>query len=644
MVKLTKDLIKSLNKNTLAVLKTLDQDSIANIIQQANYRYHTDVTPLFSDNIYDVIREYLEELNPKHPILKNIGSFISDDNKVELPYFMGSLDKIKTDQKLIDKFKATYKDSYIISDKLDGISGLICFKNNKVSMYSRGDGTVGQDITHLIPFIKNIPELSAKKELAIRGEFICSKADFAEHFSAKTANGRNMVGGLINSKIPDLQVAAYTQFVAYELIHPKLKPEDQMKEIKNLGFKCVYYETLKDLDLTELSSILVKRREISEFEVDGVVLAHNQLHNRTRENPKYAFAFKSVHTMDKAEVLVASVEWNISKDGYLIPVVIFNGIKLAGVTIKRATGFNGKYILDNKIGPGAKIEIIRSGDVIPYISKIITPAESAAMPEQEYTWSKTGVDIILVDKEDSTIKFKNIEYFFNKIDITGLSTGNLKKMYDVGYDSIKKIINMKQADYLKVDGFKEKTSQKLYTGIQEKIQNIDCVLLMDASNIFGRGIGSKKIKLITDLYPQIISHDYIPTIPELVAIKGVEDKTAKLFADHLPEFHKFKKETGLTCGEPKAKAMRAQDQATPLPPQAAALKDITVVFTGFRSKILEEFIVASGGKVGTSISKNTGLVIRKDHEESSKVDKANELGIKLVNLSDFEKEYNIKAK
>jgi DNA ligase (NAD+) len=247
-----------------------------------------------------------------------------------------------------------------------------------------------------------------------------------------------------------------------------------------------------------------------------------------------------------------------------------------------------------------------------------------------------------------TLRFKNLEYLFDKIDIVGLSSGNLKKIFDGGFTTVKSIFEMTKADFMKIDGFKGKMADKLFDGLLSKKNNIDCVLLMNASNTLGRGMGSRKIKLITDIYPAIISNNYIPSITELVQIKGIEEKTAQLFITNLPKFIEFKKLNGLDCliedKKPVQGQVQVQGQGQVQGQVKVSFKDLIFVFTGFRSKILEDFITANGGKVNTSISSKTSFVIRKDNEESTKVDKANDLGIKLVNLSDFEKEYNIKAK
>jgi NAD-dependent DNA ligase len=651
MVKLTKTFIKTLVGNPIKVLDSLDENEVANIIQQANYAFFNTDKPIVSDNIFDLIKEYMEKKYPNNPIHKNIGAALDEDKKVELPYNMPSLDKVKTDEKLIEKFKVNYPGSYLISDKLDGISGMILVKDSNVTLYSRGDGTYGQNISHLLPFIRNIPSLkksSAKyTNFAIRGELLCSRKDF-EKFKNKMANARNMIAGLVNSKIPDLEIAAATQFVAYEIIHPNMIPEEQMKELKVTGFKPVNHQILesKDFNVSNLSDILVKTRKESEFECDGIVVIHNDIHKRIKDNPKYGFAFKSVQTMEKGEVIVTNVEWTMSKDGYLIPVVEFHAINLNGVTIKRAHGFNGKFIKDNIIGPGSKIIIIRSGDVIPYISEILNPSDNGKpqMPIVNFEWSSTGVDIIAKDTDDNDeLKYKNIEYFFTNLDIVGMGPGTIKKIFDGGFKTVKLIFDMSKDDFLKIPGFQNKTAEKLTEALKIKRNNIDCITLMDASNMMGRGMGSRKIKLITDIYPKIITNDYVPTVNELISIKGIEVKTAEKFIENLPKYFKFRNDNGLKCISEKKIVVIEEKPGSES--KKVSFVDQKVVFTGFRSKVLEEFITSRGGSVTTAVSKNTTLLIRKDdEEESSKITKANELNIKIMKLSEFENTYNIKAK
>jgi NAD-dependent DNA ligase len=369
-------------------------------------------------------------------------------------------------------------------------------------------------------------------------------------------------------------------------------PEQQMEMLSKMKFNCVHSIKVDELSVETLSNMLVNRREKSEFEVDGIVVAHNKMHQRAKENPKYAFAFKSVQTMSKAEVIVTHVEWNISKDGYLIPVINFEGISLNGVTIKRDHGFNGKFIKDNVIGPGSKIMIMRSGDVIPYVESIVSQSSSGKpqMPDVDYIWSSSGVDIIQADMENDEVVFKNLEYFFKKIEFVGLGAGNLRKIFDAGYKTVYDILNISKQQLALIDTFKDKMATKIYDSIQQKKANIDCITMMDASNMLGRGIGSKKLALIVEKIPTIITRNYVPTKQELLAIKGIEDKTATTIINGLPKYREFVKANKLECYHQTEKENVGQSSSS-------IFTDQVVVFTGFRSKPLEEFINNNGGTV-----------------------------------------------
>lgn len=664
MPNITKAFIKKLGKHPspMILIERLSEHEIADIIQICNFAYYNSGEPILSDAMYDIIKEYLEERNPKHPVLRHVGVAASDAHKkVELPYFLASLNKIKPEEKVIQKWVDKYKDKkqYVISDKLDGVSGLFIWSRGKMYLYTRGDGAIGQDISHLWPFLKRETELTVAggkyDEVVVRGELIISKNDFAS-FKNKGANARNMVSGLVNAKLPDMQIANITQFVAYELIKPHVLPSEQFSLLQSLGCKCAFNKTVTAISPSSLSAVLVERRANPDFEVDGIVVTHDMIHKRVRENPPYAFAFKSIHTLETAEVFVAHVEWNMSKDGYLIPVVHFPDVNLAGVTIKRATGFNAKYILDNKIGPGSRIVIIRSGDVIPYISQVLSESVTgeAQMPDVPYVWSKTMVDIMVsqdnISQEASDeLVFKNLEYFFKKVDVKGLSTGVLKKLFDGGYKTIKDIFEITEAKLLTLPGFKQKLANNIYTALKERYKTLDCLTIMDASNIFGRGIGQKKIMLILKQFPDIMKYKTIPAVSELVEIKGIEKITAQQFASNLQKLWKFMDDNGLPCifngadmPGTSTDAYATVADAKPNVKTQTNLSGKKIVFTGFRDAELEKRIVALGGEVTGTVSKNTSMVVAKNIDDTStKIKKARDLNIQVLTVADFKAQYNV---
>lgn len=204
-------------------------------------------------------------------------------------------------------------------------------------------------------------------------------------------------------------------------------------------------------------------------------------------------------------------------------------VKLGGVTIKYATGFNAKFIEENKIGVGAIIQLIRSGDVIPKIEAVTQPAEKAKMPKEEYEWNDTHVDIMLKNAQNnSVVLVKNITGFFKGLEVDGLGAKNVEKIVDAGYDSVPKILKMTQEDYLKIDGFKEKTATKLYDGIKQKVTDAPMYLLMAVSNKFGRGFSSKKTELIMKEYPNVLDESE-RNLEKLQAVRGIEKKSAQAF-------------------------------------------------------------------------------------------------------------------
>jgi DNA ligase (NAD+) len=643
MVNLTKSFIAKLEKDPLEILKGLVVEEVVSIVQKANHAYYNTGKPLFTDQIFDLIKSYLEGLQPNHPALKFVGSKVKQGVKSKLPFFMGSLDKIKNEQKVFDSWKNKYQGGYVVSDKLDGNSGLLHFQpNQEPKLYTRGNGVEGQNITHLLPFLKNMTPLrSFPHEVAIRGELIISKTDFQSLGTNQGANARNTVAGLLNAVIPDLQVARVTSFIAYELVFPTMIPTKQMKFIQEEAkIDCVHFHSWKsnELSLDNLSNELLHRRNKSPYEIDGIVVVHDAINTRSNENPEHAFAFKSVITMDKAEVIVSKVEWNMSKDGVFVPVVHFTPVQLDGVVITKAHGFNAKYILDNSLGAGAVIIVMRSGAVIPYIVETIKKAPHPDMPFTPYKWNKTGVDIVLEDQENnSELKMKNIQYFFEKVDVRGLSSGLVKKLYNAGFKSVGDILHVSIDDMVKVEGFQKALASKLYLAIQDKVKTLDVYTVMDASNVLGRGFGYKKIKLICDAIPRILGEQYIPSLQELVELKGVEETTAKQFIANIPSVFKF-------ISDNKIKILdRATFDATQTSSSQQYGKEFvkgkTFVFSGIRDTNIEEFIEVNGGKVASSVTKNTTLVVVKTIDaDTAKTTKAKALSIPIMTVDDLKGE------
>jgi NAD-dependent DNA ligase len=624
------DIAKNFKKNGISVLDSLNENQLSSILREANKAYYNQ-QPFMTDNEFDIVKEYIEKKYPSNKAIVEIGAQV-ERNKVALPYHMGSMDKIKPDTAALANWMAKYRGPYVLSCKLDGVSGLYTTEGSAPKLYTRGDGKVGQDVSHLIPHLR----LPKTKGVVIRGEFIIPKAVFDSKYKTKFANPRNMVAGIINHKTIN-EAINDLHFVAYEVIIPVKKPSEQMGFLSTLDVEVVLWKTETALTNELLSETLVEWRKNYVYEIDGVIVTNDAKYTRKAGNPEHAFAFKMVLSDQIAEAKVVDVIWTPSKDGYLKPRVQIEPINLGGVRIEFATGFNGSFINDNKVGVGAVIELIRSGDVIPHIRKVTVPAEQAKMPSVPFKWNDTHVDIMLEDLgSDETVKEKNITGFFRGVGVEGLSSGNVARIIQAGYDTVPEIIKMEVNDLLQVEGFKDKTANKLYNGIKEKIDAASLVTIMSASNVFGRGFSEKRLELIMDSYPNVLlsKESNVQKVAKISAIKGMAEKTAEAFVERIPDFINFIKEAGLSKKLAQEVTEKKQvDESHPLFGK-------TIVMTGFRDTQIQEAIKNVGAKLGSSVSKNTFIVLVKDKDEDTgKAADARNLGVTLMTPEEFSKKY-----
>ena len=294
---------------------------------------------------------------------------------------------------------------------------------------------------------------------------------------------------------------------------------------------------------------------------------------------------------------------------------------------------------DNRVGAGAIVRIIRSGDVIPHIVEVVAQASAPGMPATNYEWNATNVDIVLKNPEtDAVVREKNIAGFFRNIGVEGLSTGNTRKLMNADFDTISKIIRMTQNDFLNVDGFKERLATKIRTGIETKLKEASLAELMHATNLFGRGFGVKRLQAILDAEPTIVEttnhiHDNDVTA-KLQGIPGMAAKTSSQFGRHLPAFVAWMKDAGLEAKlVPPSASKNASDHT---PPSHAPLYGKKYVLTGFRDKALVKQLTEMGAINTSAVTKNTNFVIVKSHTDvTSKTKEAHALGLKVVTPSEL---------
>jgi len=620
----------ALAKDGISELKGLSEEQLSTMIHYANDAYYNK-KPVITDNIYDILKEYIQRNYPDNIAITEVGAPV-EKNKVALPYYMGSMEKIKPDTGALTRWKKTYKGPYVISAKLDGMSVMYSSENGQKKLYSRGGATNGLDLSHMIPYLK----LPADEDITIRGELIIPIAVFNKKYKGKGyKSARNFVGGVMNSKGREVSKWKNLNLVAYEVIKPELKPSAQMRWLENHGAITVKNTTVKKISNESLSEILVDWRSSYKYEIDGIIVVDDKIYPRENKNPAHAFAFKMVLSDQVVEAKVVDVNYSISKYGYLKPVIQIEPVHIRGADIEFATAHNIKNVIDNNIGIGAIVRLSRSGDVIPKIEEVIVPAEEPKLPDVPWKWNETHVDALLKDSEASAeVRNKNIVAFFKDgLKVTGFGDGNILKVIESGFDSVPKILRMSRADFLTVQGFKEKTVDKIYPSLKNKIETISLAELMNATNIFGRGMGESRLTAILDEYPDILTMDATTEEKETLVrgIEGFAAKTANLFVTRIPQFMEFIRETNL-----QSKLKEAESKID----ESHPLFGKKILLTGFRDKALETEIKARGGKISGSASSKVFIVLVPTMDaDTSKANEARKKKLTLMTPEVFTKKY-----
>ena len=587
-----------------------------------------------TDELYDSIEDTLKSLKPKSKAL-TVGAPVTKQ-KVELPFFMGSLDKIKPGS--VDKWLKTHKGPYIVMDKEDGLSIGMEYKAQRKA-YTRGNGSVGQDITYLLPHLK-APAKSKFKEL--RGEIIMDKSVFDSKWGEDFENPRNMASGLVNRKdihkaVKDIDV------IIYEVISPRGVPSEQLKELKAEGFNVVPHKVFKTLTEQDLIDYYTERRKKSKYDIDGLVVMQDKKNPANESgNPDFAVAFKMASEGNEAIAEVVRVEWNASKHGFLKPRCEIKPVRLAGVTVKYATCHNAAFIRDNGIGPGAQVKITRSGEVIPYILDVVKKVKPSLPSTKEFgdwEWNETEVDIVLSNPvENDSVAVKQITHFFRTLEVENFSEGLVARFYEHGFDTIEKIIKMKKSDMLKVEGIQARMAEKIYKNIHDALEDVYLPSIMDASGIFGRNFGTRRIEGIMDeYYPDVM--DWGKMKPALIKAKvmrvaGFKDTLAEQFANNLGKFIAWFDKLGLDY--------HYNEDDEDSEPESDKLSGQRIYITGFRDAELSDIIERNGGEETSGFNSKTTVLIVKDKTTSNtKTDNAKKAGVPVLTKDEFLKKFKL---
>ena len=625
--------------------------------------YYTSDNPSVSDSEYDCLYRELVELEKAHPdrVLPEspthrVGGKILDGfEKYSHQYPLYSLQDAFSREEL-DSFDVRIRKelddvTYICELKIDGLSISLTYEQGIfVAGATRGDGSIGENITENLKRVKDIPlSLSEKIDITVRGECYMPRASFdqvnqsrQENGEPEFANPRNAAAGTLRQL--DTAVVAKRNLATflYQEASPSTRDSQEkvLKHLEQLGF-VVNQRRLLAHCMDEVWAFI---REIGQerdqlpYDIDGVVIKVNDLAGQeqlgfTVKAPKWAVAYK--FPAEEKEAKLLSVDWTVGRTGVVTPTANLTPVQLAGTTVSRATLHNVDYIAEKDIRKDDTVIVYKAGDIIPAVLRVVeskrVSEEKLDIPpncpscESKLLHFEDGVALRCINPRCPAQIKEGLTHFASRdaMNISGLGPSIVEKLFAANLvKDIADIYRLTVEDLLLLDGIKEKSAQKLYQAIQASKENSAEKLL------FGLGIrhvGSKASQLLLQNFHSIESlaqanPEEIANIESLGSV--IAQSLQTYFATEGSEILlRELKESGVNL-DYKGQTVAAN----------AALSGLTVVLTGKLERLnrseAKNKLESLGAKVTGSVSKKTDLVVA-GADAGSKLQKAQELGIEI---------------
>lgn len=625
--------------------------------------YYTSDNPSVSDSEYDRLYRELVELETAYPeqVLADspthrVGGKVLDGfEKYSHQYPLYSLQDAFSREEL-DAFDARVRKevahpTYICELKIDGLSISLTYeKGILVAGVTRGDGSIGENITENLKRVKDIPlTLPEELDITVRGECYMPRASFdqvnqvrQENGEPEFANPRNAAAGTLRQLDTTVVAKRNLATFLYQEASPSTRDSQEkgLKYLEQLGFvvnpKRILAENIDKI--WNFIQEVGQERENLPYDIDGVVIKVNDLASQeelgfTVKAPKWAVAYKFPAEEKEAQLL--SVDWTVGRTGVVTPTANLTPVQLAGTTVSRATLHNVDYIAEKDIRKDDTVIVYKAGDIIPAVLRVV---ESKRVSEEklDIPTNCPSCNSDLLHFEDEVALrcinprcpaqiMEGLIHFASRdaMNITGLGPSIVEKLFAANLvKDVADIYRLQEEDFLLLEGVKEKSAAKLYQAIQASKENSAEKLL------FGLGIrhvGSKASQLLLQ-YFHSIENLYQADSEEVASIESLGGVIAKslqtYFATEGSEILlRELKETGVNL-DYKGQTVVAD----------AALSGLTVVLTGKLERLkrseAKSKLESLGAKVTGSVSKKTDLVVV-GADAGSKLQKAQELGIQV---------------
>lgn len=636
---------------------------LVSLLNRYAHEYYTKDAPSVSDSEYDQLyrelvsleEQYPDEILPESPTHRVGGKVLDGFEKYQHQYPLYSLQDAFSRAELVafdERVRKEFPDaSYLCELKIDGLSISLAYENGiLVAGATRGDGSIGENITENLKRVKDIPlTLPEPLTITVRGECYMPKASFdavnqlrQENGEAEFANPRNAAAGTLRQLDTSVVAKRNLATFLYQEASPtsEATQENVLQKLSQLGFsvneKRVLASTIDQVwDFIEK---IGQERDKLPYEIDGIVIKVNHLAAQeelgfTVKAPKWAIAYKFPAEEKEAQLL--SVDWTVGRTGVVTPTANLTPVQLAGTTVSRATLHNVDYIADKDIRKGDTVIVYKAGDIIPAVLRVVegkrVSDEHLDVPSQcpscqsDLLHFEDEVALRCINPLCPAQIMEGLAHFASRdaMNISGLGPAVVEKLFakDLVRD-VAGIYRLSIEDLLQLGNFKEKSANKLYNAIQASKSNSAEKLL------FGLGIrhvGSKASRILLEKF-----HD-IPSLAqaeqeEIASIDSLGMVIAKSLHSYFAQegtqiLLKELEEAGVNLAYLGEKV--AAD---------AVLSGKTVVLTGKLETLTrtqaKEKLLRLGANVAGSVSKKTDLVIA-GADAGSKLAKAQELGIEI---------------
>ena len=628
---------------------------------KANMMYRIG-RPILSDLEFDALLYAYKTHYPQDNIeqIMRVCERGQKDREEVLPTPMFSLDKLKHEDeiqswaiRMANRLNIHSQDlEIIITPKYDGIS--MCRDEGTTISWLRGDGEIGQRVDGFVTFVPVGGSIGIGKISA--GELIMKKSSFSK-YSEVFANPRNLVAGAFNRKSPEPEALSDVEYVRYGLFPITMNKDVELKVLNAANKVPVPSVKMVASKLCTGTLNNLFKDWSKEFTIDGLVLEvndfeyRNRLGRETNGNPVYSRAVKLPQWQQGAESVVISITTEVSKQGLIKPVINIEPVEVGGVVISNVTGYNMAYVCENNICPGARISIIRSGDVIPKHIGTVSYSEKnlseymgskafqncPSCGEQVY-WDDNQVEKVCINSNCIGKKIKKIIHYFETLGSDGVGEKTIQSIVKgTKGDSLASIYLLTKADILELEGFAERSAELLLAEIRRvHTQGVSLARFLHALDIFKGRIGEKTLQkiidsdliLFDDNFPELGKLRLNPRIENfynhLISIDGVSEITANIFLNGMPD---------VNCNG----ALYILENINISKVKSTQSEGVRVCFTGVRpSSEVRQKMVKAGFQECDSVSKNTQMLVVKDlNSNSSKMAKAKGLSIEILSLEQF---------